>query len=112
MEAAGLSGGSSVESSLSSATPQKLGSVTAPSHYAQLVYAKVIESVGTLPYDPKVKPSTTYITFCSIARPIVKEQNPEMPSPAILAVSLRVVTICCNWFKRSSESFGVTLPMR
>lgn len=111
MEAAGLSGRSSVESS-SSATPLKQGSVPAPSHYAQLVYAKVIESAGTLPYDPKVKPSTTYITFCSIARPIVKEQNPEMPSPAILAVSLRVVTICYNWFERSSESFGVTLPTR
>lgn len=53
---------------------------------AEQIYAEVVEKAGSLPYDPKVKPSTTYITFCSIARPVIKAQNPDMASPAILTV--------------------------
>jgi hypothetical protein len=48
------------------------------------VYELIMESFTTLESKTGTKPSTNYITFAALARPLVKASNPEMTGPKII----------------------------
>jgi hypothetical protein len=48
-------------------------------------YGKILKSIGSMSPEPGSKPSTTYITFCALARPLLKAENPDMLSPKLIS---------------------------
>lgn len=50
------------------------------------IYEKVLAAAADIVTSPGKKPANTYISFCSIARPLVKAMNTELSNPEVIAV--------------------------